>query len=142
MQNESSIAAILQSSRTIAVVGMSQKAERASYEVAHYLQQQGYRIVPVNPNYQGDKILGQTCYASLQEAAAALEQQGVSIDIVDCFRQPEAIGQVAEDAIAIGAKCLWLQLGVVNDRACDKASAAGLQTVQDHCMKIEHMKQA
>ncbi len=139
MSHDALITAILKQYRTIAVVGLSTKPERASHEVAHYLQQHGYRIVPVNPSYAGSRILGEPCFATLTEAADALKKQGTSIEIVDCFRQSDAIMPIAEEAIAIGARCLWLQLGVINDQAVTKARAAGLQAVQDHCIKIEHM---
>ena len=129
---------ILTDSRTIAVVGLSTKPERASYQVAHYLQQHGYRIVPVNPVYAGRPVLGEVCYATLMDAAAALAP--LAIDVVDCFRKPEDIGPVALQAIAIKARCLWLQLGIVNQVAADQARAAGLQVVMDRCMKIEHMR--
>ena len=127
---------ILKGSKTIAVVGMSNKPERASYGVGHYLQQHGFRIIPVNPSYAGQDILGEKVYASLQEAAAA---QGTgSIDIVDCFRNPDDMMPIARDAVAARAACLWMQLGVVNQPASDLAKAAGLDVVMDHCMKIEH----
>jgi predicted CoA-binding protein len=129
---------ILKDSKTIAVVGMSNKPERASHGVAHYLQQQGYRIIPVNPSYAGQEIFGEKFYASLQEAAAALDAGGVQIDIVDCFRKSEDMLPVAREAIAVRAGCLWMQLGVVNQAAADVAKAAGLDVVMDHCMKIEH----
>ena len=126
---------ILKDSKTIAVVGMSNKPERASHGVAHYLQQQGYRVIPVNPTYEGQEILGEKVYASLQDAAAAA---GVRIDIVDCFRKSEDMLPIARDAVAVRAACLWMQLGVVNQDAADLARAAGLDVVMDHCMKIEH----
>jgi predicted CoA-binding protein len=129
---------ILKDSKTIAVVGMSNKPERASHGVAHYLQQQGYRIIPVNPSYAGQEIFGEKFYASLREAAAALDAGGVQIDIVDCFRKSEDMLPVAREAIAVRAGCLWMQLGVVNQAAADVAKAAGLDVVMDHCMKIEH----
>jgi predicted CoA-binding protein len=139
MQTEQSIRELLQSSHTIAVVGLSNKPERASHGVAHYLQQQGYRILPVNPTYEGTNILGEYCYATLTDAANAIKKQGGQIDIVDCFRQSNAIGPVADEAIAIGARCLWLQLGVVNDEAIAKAKKAGMIAIQDHCIKVEHV---
>jgi len=129
---------ILKDGKTIAVVGLSNKPERASHGVAHYLQQQGYRIIPVNPSYAGQEIFGEKFYASLQEAAAALDAGGVQIDIVDCFRKSEDMLPVAREAIAVRAGCLWMQLGVVNQAAADVAKAAGLDVVMDHCMKIEH----
>jgi predicted CoA-binding protein len=129
---------ILQQSKTVAVVGLSNKPDRESHEVADYLQQHGYRIVPVNPSYAGSQILGETVYASLQEAADALAAQGLGIDIVDCFRKAEDIGPIARDAIAIRAGCLWMQLGIENQAAADLALAAGLDVVMNHCTKIEH----
>lgn len=126
---------ILKDSKTIAVVGMSAKPDRASHGVARYLQQQGYRVIPVNPTYAGQDILGEKVYASLPEAAAAL---GGSIDVVDCFRKADDMLPIARDAVAVRAGCLWMQLGVVNQAAADLAAAAGLDVVMDRCMKIEH----
>lgn len=129
---------ILRESRNIAVVGMSIKPERASFAVAHYLQQNGYRIVPVNPTYAGQDILGEKVHGSLQEAAQALAGAGQRIDIVDCFRKGDDMLPVARDAVAVRAGCLWMQLGIINQAAADLASAAGLDVVMDRCMKIEH----
>lgn len=129
---------LLRDSKTIAIVGMSDKPERASNEVGAYLQQAGYRIVPVNPACAGQEIHGETVYASLQEAADALAAGGQRIDIVDCFRKSEDIGPIARDAIAVRAGCLWMQLGIENQAAADLARAAGLDVVMDHCIKIEH----
>jgi predicted CoA-binding protein len=134
------IAQILQDSKTIAVVGLSNKPERASFGVAEYLQGQGYRILPVNPAYAGEEILGERVYASLQEAADALAPSGQRIDIVDCFRKPEDIPPLARDAIAVRAGCLWMQLDIENQAAADLARAAGLDVVMNHCLKIEHRK--
>jgi predicted CoA-binding protein len=125
--------------RTVAVVGLSAKPDRPSHEVAQYLQQHGFRIIPVNPTYAGTPILGEHCYASLTEAATALAPHGIHIDIVDCFRKSDAMLPIAIEAIAIGARCLWMQLGVLNEAAATKARDAGLQVVMDRCMKIEHM---
>ena len=133
-----SIEEILKDSKTIAVVGLSPKPERASGHVAAYLQQQGYRVLPVNPNYAGQQILGEPVYASLREAADALAESGQGIDIVDCFRKSEDMPQLAREAVAARARCLWMQLGVVNQSAADLAAAAGLDVVMDHCIKIEH----
>jgi predicted CoA-binding protein len=130
---------ILEESRTIAVVGLSTNPARPSHEVATYLQRHGYRIVPVNPMHAGERILGEPCHASLIDAAAAVQRDGMRIDVVDCFRRPDAIMPIAEDAIAIGARCLWMQLGVVNEEAAAKARAAGLDVVMDRCIKIAHM---
>jgi predicted CoA-binding protein len=135
-----SIAQILNDSKTIAVVGLSNKPDRASYGVAHYLQEHGYRIVPVNPSYAGQQILGETVYASLQQAADALAASAQRIDIVDCFRKSEDIPPIAAEAIAAYARCLWLQLDIVNEAAAAMARSAGLEVVMDHCLKIEHMR--
>ena len=132
---------ILQYAKTIAVVGLSDKPDRASYGVAAYLQQNGYRILPVNPACAGQQILQETVYASVQDAAAALAP-GEKIDIVDCFRKPEAIVPIAREAIAVGAGCLWMQLEIENEEAAEMARAAGLDVVQNHCLKIEHRMRA
>jgi hypothetical protein len=131
---------ILNDSKTIAVVGLSNKPDRASYGVAEYLQGQGYRILPVNPAYAGEEILGEKVYADLQEAADAMAPSGTRIDIVDCFRKSEDIPPLARDAIAIRAGCLWMQLEIENQAAADLARAAGLDVVMNHCLKIEHRK--
>jgi predicted CoA-binding protein len=132
------IAQILQESKNVAVVGLSSNPERASHEVADYLQQHGYRVVPVNPVYAGQQILGEPVYATLKEAADALARQGQRIDIVDCFRKSEDIPPLARDAVAVRAGCLWMQLGIENRAAADLARAAGLEVVMNHCIKIEH----
>ena len=128
---------ILKSAKTIAVVGLSDKPDRASYHVASYLQEQGYQIIPVNPEYAGQLILGATVHASLAEAAKSLSA-GARIDIVDCFRKSEFMPDIAREAIAVHAGCLWMQLGIENQAAADLATAAGLDVVMNHCMKIEH----
>jgi predicted CoA-binding protein len=133
-----SIRQILEDSVTIAVVGLSNKPERASFEVATYLKAHGYRIVPVNPSYVGQEILGEKVYPTLRDAAEALAADAIRIDIVDCFRKSEDIAPIAREAIAVRAGCLWMQLGVENQAAADMASAAGLDVVMNHCMKIEH----
>ncbi len=122
---------ILAESRTIAVVGLSQNWHRPSNFAAKYLKHHGYRIVPVNPAY--DEVLGEKCYASLAEIPFA-------VDVVDCFRRSEDIPPLAEAAIAIGAKVLWLQLGVINLDAAQRARDAGLDVVMDRCIKIEHAR--
>lgn len=129
---------ILHDSKTVAVVGMSSKPERDSFIVAKYLQGHGYRVVPVNPTYAGTEILGEKVYASLREAADALAAEGRQVDVVDCFRKSDDIAPIARDAIAVRARCLWMQLGVENRAAADMASAAGLDVVMDRCIKIEH----
>jgi predicted CoA-binding protein len=135
-----SIEQILKSAKTVAVIGMSNKPERASYEVAEYLQSQGYEIFPVNPAYAGQEILGRTVYATLQEAADELAKDGRRIDVVDVFRKAEDVPPVAKDAIDVRAGTLWMQLGIENQVAADLARAAGLEVVMNHCMLIEHRK--
>jgi predicted CoA-binding protein len=125
------VAWILQHCRTIAVVGLSPKPHRASFDVARYMQAQGYRIIPVNPNAR--EVLGETAYATLSEAA-----RHERIDLVDVFRHSEDVPPVADEAMAIGAKALWLQLGIANDAALAQARSAGLVAVQDRCLKIDH----
>ena len=122
---------LLDDSRRIAVVGISAEWHRPSYFVGKYLLEHGYTMIPVNPKYR--EVLGRPCYPSLTAARAA-----GAIDIVDCFRKAEDIGPLAEEAIAIGAKVLWMQLGVVNHAAAEKARDAGLDVVMDRCVKIEH----
>jgi predicted CoA-binding protein len=116
---------------TIAVVGLSPKPHRDSYRVSQYMRARGYRIVPINPN--ASEVLGEKAYASLTEAAAHER-----IGLVNCFRNSEDIPPIAAQAIAIGAKGLWLQIGVVHDAAAAQAQAAGLAVVQDRCLMVEH----
>ena len=129
---------ILGSCRTIAVVGLSPQWHRPSFFAAKYMQEHGYRIVPVNPS--APEILGQPSHPSVTAAAEALARDGVQIDMVDCFRKSADIPPIADEAIAIGAKCLWLQIGVVHEEAAAKARAAGLEVVMDRCVKIEHAR--
>ncbi len=133
---------ILGRCRTIAVVGLSPQWHRPSYFAAKYMQSHGYRIVPVNPLVarEGGAILGERCFASVIEAEQAIAAQGGRIDMVDCFRKSADIPPVADEAIAAGARCLWLQLGVVNEAAAEHAEAAGLQVIQNRCVKIEHAR--
>ncbi|HTH44412.1 MAG TPA: CoA-binding protein [Oxalicibacterium sp.] len=131
---------LLAESRVIAVVGLSPKPDRASHYVAAYLQQHGYRIIPVNPVAAGTSILGEHVYPTLTMAAAALAEQHILIDLVDVFRRPEEVVPIADEAIAVHAKGLWLQLGVVNEIAAAHARAAGLAVVMDRCTKIEHAR--
>jgi predicted CoA-binding protein len=133
---------ILRAARTVAIVGASNKPERASNEVGEYLQSQGYRVIPINPAYAGQQIYGEKVYASLQEAADALAHNGTRIDVVDCFRKPDEIPPIAHDAIDVRAGTLWMQLGIENRAAADLARAAGLDVVMNHCMLIEHRKLA
>jgi predicted CoA-binding protein len=126
---------ILTRSRVIAVVGLSANWYRPSYFAAKYMQDHGYRVLPVNPAYR--EVLGEPCYPDL---AAARDGAGVAIDIVDCFRKPADIPPIARDAVAIGAKVLWMQLGIRNDEAAAIALDAGLDVVMDRCVKIEHAR--
>jgi len=131
---------ILRSAKTVAVVGLSPKPERASLEVAGYLQGQGYRIVPVNPAYAGQQILGEPVHATLQEAADALAKDGTRIDVVDVFRKADDVPPIAKDAIDVRAGTLWMQLGIENQVAADLARAAGLDVVMNHCMLVERSR--
>lgn len=122
---------ILKESRTIAVVGLSADWFRPSFFAAKYLQDHGYRVIPVNPRYE--TVLGERCYATLEEVPQP-------IDVVDVFQRSENVLPFAEAAIRVGAKVLWLQLGVVNEEAARRARAAGIEVVMDRCMKIEHAR--
>jgi predicted CoA-binding protein len=122
----------------IAVVGLSDRPTRASHEVSAYMQRHGYRIVAINPMYAGSTILGEHCYASLSAAAEAVAGAGERIDIVNCFRRAEDIPPIMDEAIAIGANCIWMQLDIVNEAAAARAREAGLQVIMDRCIKIEH----
>ena len=127
----STLRRILRSCRTVAVVGLSAKWHRPSYFAASYLQGKGYRIVPVNPRY--GSILGERCFARLEDIPFA-------VDMVDVFRKAADVPPIAASAVAIGARCLWQQLGVVNLEADALARAAGLDSVMDRCVKIEHAR--
>jgi len=122
---------ILAESRTIAVVGLSADWFRPSYFAAKYMLEHGYTVIPVNPSAK--EILGRKCYPDL----AAIQEK---VDMVDVFRKPEDVMPIAEEAIRIGAKCLWLQLGVIHREAAAKAAAAGLDVVMDRCVKIEYAR--
>ena len=126
---------ILNTCRTVAVVGLSPKPHRARYDVARYMQAQGWRIIPVNPvaAASGTPILGEPIYATLLNAA-----QHAKIDLVNVFRNSADVPPVATDAIAIGAQALWLQLGIENAPAAAAAQAAGLRVVQNKCLMVEH----
>ena len=130
LTTDAEIRDLLTSARTIAMVGASDNPERASHGVMAFLQDHGYRVIPVNPAITGQHVLGEYVWESL-------DQIGVPIDIVDVFRRSDAVGPIVDDAIAVGAKAVWMQLGVVNPEAAGKAEAAGLQIVMDHCPKIE-----
>ena len=133
MMLDADVASILSHCRTIAVVGLSPKAERASFDVARYMQAQGYRIIPVNPNAGVAQILGETVYPNLLEASKA-----ANIDLVNCFRNNADIPPIVDEAITVGAKAVWMQLGVSHAATAAKAQAAGLKVVQNRCLKIDH----
>lgn len=124
---------ILNSCRTLAIVGLSAEWHRPSYFAAAYMQAKGYRIVPVNPRYRDQAILGERCFARLEDVPFA-------VDLVDVFRRTEDVLPIARSAIAIGARCLWQQIGVVNTEADALARAAGLDSVMGRCVKIEHAR--
>jgi predicted CoA-binding protein len=122
---------ILAQTRTIAVVGLSAHWYRPSNFAAKYMQDKGYRVIPVNPSYT--EVLGQRCYPNLTAI-------GEPVDLVDCFRKPQDIVPIAREAVAVGAHVLWMQLGIRNQEAADIALAAGLDVVMDRCVKIEHAR--
>jgi predicted CoA-binding protein len=127
---------ILRQYKHVAIVGVSADPYRPSHFVAIYLQAEGYDIIPINPRYAGEMLLGKRVYASLTEAKEASEQ----IEIVDVFRKVQDVPPIVDESIQIGAQVLWLQLGIRNDEAGQKAQEAGLEFVQDRCMKIEHAR--
>lgn len=127
---DAEIKSVLEKVKTIALVGASEKVSRPSYGVMAYLLKQGYEVIPVSPKLAGQELHGQRVYASLADIAG-------NVDMVDVFRQPEAAYEVAKEAIAIGAKVLWLQIGVINEQAAVLAKNAGLEVVMDRCPKIE-----
>jgi uncharacterized protein len=129
MDDINSLRRILRECRVLAVVGLSADWYRPSYFAAKYMQEHGYRVIPVNPKY--DSILGERCYKSLRDIPD-------TVDLVDIFRKTQDVMPIAEEAVAIGAKVLWQQLGVKNEAAAERARAAGLETVMDRCVKIEH----
>jgi uncharacterized protein len=124
------ISELLRNARTIAVVGASDRPNRPSYGVMKFLQDWGYRVLPVNPHITGEHVLGEFVWRELA-------QIGVPIDIVDIFRRPEMAVEAVEQAIFVGAKAVWMQIGVINEEAAAKAEAAGLKVVMDRCPKIE-----
>ena len=131
MDDIESLRRILKDNRVIAMVGLSANWYRPSFFAAKYMQEHGYRVIPVNPQYA--EVLGEKCYKSLRDIPER-------VDIVDCFRRTEEILPLCEDAIAIGARVLWQQIGVINREAAAKAQAAGLDAVMDRCVKIEHAR--
>ena len=130
LTRDEDIAALLSSSRTIAVIGASDNPSRASYGVSAFLADRGWRVLPVNPRITGEHVHGEYVWHDLG-------QVGVPVDIVDVFRRSEDAGEAVDQAIAAGAKAVWLQLGVINEEAVRRAEAAGLATVIDKCIKIE-----
>ena len=124
---------ILKSTKTIAMVGASPHWNRPSYFVMKYLQAKGFRVIPVNPAATGHEILGEKVYASLKEGPE-------TVDMVDVFRNSEAAGPITDEAIEKGAKAVWMQIGVRNDAAAERAEAAGLKVVMNHCPKIEYSR--
>jgi predicted CoA-binding protein len=128
---EEEIRQLLASARTIAVVGLSDKPKRDSYHVAEYLQRHGYRIIPVNPAVAS--VLGEKSYARLEDVPD-------KIDIVDIFRKPQAVPAIVDSAIAVGARAVWMQLGIAHNAAAEKARVAGLTVVMNKCLLIEHRR--
>jgi len=124
---------LLRRARTIAVVGLSPKPIRPSHSVTRYLQEAGYRIIPINPGHE--RILGEQSYPTLEAAG-----RDHAIDIVNVFRAPDAVPGIAKDAVAIGAKCLWCQFGVINEEGARIAEQGGLSVVMDRCIKVEHAR--
>ena len=129
MTTDAEIRDILSSVQTIAVVGWSPKPDRPSHGVAAFLRRQGYRVIPVNPGQAGETALGETVVATLAEAG--------SVDMVDIFRRSEEAGAVADEAVRTGAKVVWMQLGVVDEAAAERARSAGLRVVMNRCPAIE-----
>jgi uncharacterized protein len=130
LTRDEDISELLTNARTVAVIGASDRPERASYGVMRAMQDHGYRVLPVNPQITGEHVLGEFVWRELA-------QVGVPIDIVDVFRRPDAVADAVDQAIFAGAKALWMQLGVVNQEAAARAEAAGLKVVMDRCIKIE-----
>jgi len=130
LTRDEDIADLLRNARTIAVVGASDRPDRASYQVMKFLQEWGYRVLPVNPQITGEHVLGEFVWRELA-------QIGIPIDIVDIFRRSEMAGEAVDQAIFVGAKAVWMQLGVVNEEAAARAEAAGLKVVMDRCPHIE-----
>ena len=130
-QNPSEIQRILHTAKTIAIVGLSNNPLRASYFVGYYLKRHGYRVIPVNP--RETEILGETSYPSLRDVP-------VPVDLVNVFRAPSALPQIAEDAVAIGATALWTQFGVINFDGARIAEEGGLAVIMDRCLKVEHAR--
>jgi len=130
LTRDDDIAELLASARTIAMVGASDRPSRPSYGVMRFLQDHGYRVLPVNPQITGEHVLGEFVWRDLS-------QIGLAIDIVDIFRRPDAAGDAVDQAIVVGAKAVWMQIGVIDEAAAARAEAAGLKVVMDRCPKIE-----
>ncbi len=130
LTRDEDIKALLENVRTIAMIGASDRPDRPSYRVMAFLQGQGYRVIPVNPQITGEHVHGEFVFRELA-------QIGEPIDLVDIFRRPQAAGEAVDEAIAAGAKAVWLQLGVINEEAAARAEAAGLKVVMDRCPAIE-----
>jgi predicted CoA-binding protein len=133
LTSDEDIAKLLRQTRTIAMIGASDRPSRPSYGVMKFMQAHGYRVIPVNPQITGEHVHGEYVWRDLS-------QIGEPIDLVDIFRRPQAAGDAVDEAIAAGAKAVWLQLGVINDVAAAKAEAAGLKVVMNRCPKIEIMR--
>ena len=131
LTRDEDIAELLKNARTIAVVGASDRPDRPSYGVMRFLKDWGYRVLPVNPQITGEHVLGEFVWRELA-------QIGIAIDIVDIFRRPEAAAEAVEQAIFVGAKAVWMQIGVINEDAAARAEAAGLKVVMNRCPKIEY----
>jgi predicted CoA-binding protein len=133
LTQDEDIAELLTDARTIAMIGASDRPDRASNGVMRALQHHGYRVLPVNPRITGEHLFGEFVWRDL-------DQIGVPIDIVDIFRNSDSAGDAVDSAIAAGAKAVWMQLGVIDEAAAERAEAAGLKVVMDHCIKIEMMR--
>ena len=130
LTRDEDIAELLTNARTIALVGASDRPDRPSYRVMKFLQEHGYRVLPVNPQITGEHVLGEFVWRELA-------QIGLPIDIVDIFRRSEAAGEAVDQAIFVGAKAVWMQLGVIDEAAAERAEEAGLKVVMDHCPAID-----
>jgi len=133
LTRDEDIAELLRNARTIAMVGASDRPDRPSYGVMKFLQSHGYRVLPVNPEITGEHVHGEFVWRELA-------QIGEPIDIVDIFRRSDAAGEAVDQAIAVGAKAVWMQLGVIDEEAAERAEAAGLTVVMNHCIKIEILR--
>ena len=133
LTRDEDLAELLQSARTIAMVGASDRPDRASFGVMRFLQEQGYRVIPINPRITGEHVHGEFVFRELA-------QLGDPIDIVDIFMNSASVGPIVDEAIKVGAKAVWMQLGVINEAAAARAEAAGLKVVMDYCPKLEFVR--